>query len=83
MSCPESLQQALVLVRLGCAPQVPHRSPTAHFFSWLQEEYEKERAMVDAVMARIEAEEAAEAEARRKRQRDMQASRQPGALRES
>lgn len=49
-----------------CQPAVP-AAP-------LQEEYEKERAMVDEVMRRIEQEEAAEADARRKRQRDMQAS---------
>lgn len=38
-----------------------------------QEEYERERAMVDAVMRRIEEEEAAEADAARRRQRDEQA----------
>ena len=38
-----------------------------------QEEFERERAMVDAVVRRIEEEEAAEEEARRRQQRGVQA----------
>lgn len=46
---------------------------TADCLALLQEEFERERAMVDAVMRRIEEEEAAAAEAARQRQQDTQA----------
>lgn len=39
----------------------------------VQEEFEKERAMVDAVVRRIEEEDAAAADARRRHQQDAQA----------
>ena len=60
-----------------CSQQHPS-APAASSCQWplltpLQEEFARERAMVDDVVARIEAEDRAEHEARRQRQRDTQA----------
>ena len=57
-----------------CSAVLPiHPLPLLHQPRPLQEEFERERAMVDAVVRRIEEEEAEEEEARQRRQRGAQA----------